>query len=117
MPDHHFTEKDIQTEWQKFLENITDNQSLKTLVLKKGDENVINVLFPSEYAKSDFQRVEGDFLNHFKHKVKNFYVTITYQQEKKLIKKQETKRDLFMKYVEINPVLKDLDDLLKFDLS
>jgi DNA polymerase-3 subunit gamma/tau len=28
-----------------------------------------------------------------------------------------TKRKIFERFVEINPVLKDLDDLMKFDLT
>ena len=122
MPDHHFTEKDLQTEWQIFLNDLFIKDqvtyfAVNTAKLHKKEENVVEILYPSDLVKTEFEKIQAQFFIHFKRKVNNYKIEVSYREDKKLIKKQETKRDIFQKYVEINPVLKDLDELMKLDLS
>ena len=122
LPDHHFTEKDLQTEWQVFLNDLFIKDqvtyfAVNTAKLHKKEENVVEILYPSDLVKTEFEKIQAQFFNHFKRKVNNYKIEVSYREDKKLIKKQETKRDIFQKYVEINPVLKDLDELMKLDLS
>lgn len=122
LPEHHFTEKDLQTEWQNFLNDmlIKDDvvyYAVNTLKLHKTDENIVQVLYPSDSARTEFEKIQGDFFNHFKRKVNNYKIQITYKNDAGLKKEILTKRMIFEKMVEINPVLKELDDLLNFDLS
>lgn len=85
--------------------------------LVKKDENIIEVQYPSDTAKVEFDRVSGEFFNHFRRKVNNFSIEIEYKKDEKLKVEVLTKRSIFEKMVEKNPLLKDLDDLLKFDLN
>ena len=91
--------------------------AVNTAKLHKKEENVVEILYPSDLVKTEFEKIQAQFFNHFKRKVNNYKIEVSYREDKKLIKKQETKRDIFQKYVEINPVLKDLDELMKLDLS
>lgn len=91
--------------------------AVNTLKVYKKDENVINILYPSDSVKSEFEKVQGEFFNHFKRKVNNYKIEVEYSNDVTLKKEIVTKRSIFDKFVEINPVLKDLDDLLKLDLS
>lgn len=122
LPDHHFTETDLQSEWQLFLEelqekdNVTYN-AINAFKLSKKDENVVEILYPSDSAKSEFDKIQADFFNHFKRKVNNFKIEIVFRNDIGLKKEILTKRKIFDKFVEINPVLKDLEDLMKFDFS
>lgn len=115
LPDHHFSQTDLDTEWNRFLREHSDIISLKTLQLLKGEEHKIVVQYPSEYAKGEFQKLEAEFINAFKHKVKNFHITMDYEKSQKQQVKRETKRDIFNRLTEINPLLRELDDLMKFD--
>lgn len=122
LPDHHFTEKDLQTEWQIFLNDLFIKDqvtyfAVNTAKLHKKEENVVEILYPSDLVKTEFEKIQAQFFNHFKRKVNNYKIEVSYREDKKLIKKQETKRDIFQKFVEINPVLKDLDELMRLDLS
>lgn len=122
LPDHHFTEKDLQTEWQVFLSDLFIKDqvtyfAVNTAKLHKKEENVVEILYPSDLVKNEFEKIQAQFFNHFKRKVNNYKIEVSYREDKKLIKKQETKRDIFQKFVEINPVLKDLDELMRLDLS
>lgn len=85
--------------------------------LVKKDENIIEVQYPSDTAKVEFDRVSGEFFNHFRRKVNNFSIEIEYKKDEKLKVEVVTKRSIFEKMIEKNPLLKDLDDLLKFDLN
>ena len=86
--------------------------------MKKEDEDTICVHYPSDTAKAEFDKVSADFFNHFKHKVNHHHIEIVYKNDFTNLKKEIiTKRSLFEKYVQINPVLKDLDDLFKFDFN
>lgn len=91
--------------------------AVNTLKLTKKDENLIKILYPSDSVKSEFEKVQGEFFNHFKRKVNNYKIEIEFANDVSLKKEILTKRKIFEKFVEINPILKDLDDLMKFDLS
>ncbi|MBP3839974.1 MAG: hypothetical protein J6D35_03330, partial [Chryseobacterium sp.] len=73
--------------------------------------------YPSESAKIEFEKVRADFFNHFMHKVNHFNITIEYKNDTSLKKEIITKRKIFDKFAEINPLLKDLDEIFKFDLN
>lgn len=122
LPDHHFSEVDLQREWQIFLDDLQKKNAVlfyavNTLKVHKKDENLIRILYPSDSVKTEFEKVQADFFNHFKRKVNNYKIEIEFSSDVTLKKEIVTKRSIFEKFVEINPVLKDLDDLLKLDLS
>lgn len=122
LPSNHFTNTDLQTEWNKFLENIKNKDiiiysAISSFQFSKKDENTITINYPSDSAKKEFEKIQDEFLNHFRHKVNHFNITIDFQMNTSLKKEIVTKRKLFEKLVEINPLLKDLDDLMKFDLT
>jgi hypothetical protein len=92
--------------------------AVKTFKMIKSDENQITVLFPSDSAKAEFDKVSREFFNHFKTKVHNFSIEILYKRDMENLKIEVmTKRKIFEKFAEKNPLLKDLDDLMKFDLT
>lgn len=123
LPSDHFTDTDLQNEWQKFLENLRVGDAviynaINGFNLRKKDEDDIEIRYPSELSKSEFEKVRDEFLNHFKHKVNHFKIGISYVKDEVNLKKEiVTKRSVFEKFAEINPLLKDLDDLMKFDFS
>lgn len=91
--------------------------AINTFKLEKSDEHQITVRYSSETAKGEFDKLSIEFFNHFKHKVNNFKIEIEYMTDLTIKKEVMTKRKIFEKFVEINPLLKDLDDLMRFDLS
>lgn len=122
LPTNHFTETDLQNEWQKFLQKIKSDDPVvynatNGFRLSKYDENTIRIHYPSESAKLEFEKVRADFFNHFMHRVNNFSIKVEYIMDTALKKEILTKRKIFEKMIEKNPLLKDLDDLMKFDLS
>lgn len=122
LPSNHFTETDLHNEWNKFLvemqsEDIIVYNAISSFKLRKKDENTVEITYPSESAKSEFEKVRGDFFNHFMHKVSHFNIVIEYKNDITLKKEIVTKRKIFDKFAELNPVLKDLDDIFKFDLN
>ncbi|MBP6577377.1 MAG: hypothetical protein KA796_05430 [Chryseobacterium sp.] len=105
-----------------FLKNLSRTNTfvynaISSFKLEKTDEHQITVKYSSEFAKSEFDRLSIEFFNHFKHKVSNFKIEIEYQTDLTIKKEVLTKRKIFEKFVEINPILKDLDDLMRFDLT
>ncbi|WP_051230640.1 hypothetical protein [Epilithonimonas caeni] len=122
LPSNHFSQTDIDREWGIFLKNIAKTNTLaynaiNTFKLEKSDEYQITVKYSSETAKGEFDKLSPEFFNHFKHKVNNFKIEIEYQTDLSIKKEVMTKRKIFEKFVEINPLLKDLDDLMRFDLT
>lgn len=123
LPKNHFTETDLQMEWNLMLKQLqTKNtfifNAVKTFKLVKAGENVIRVLYPSDSAKVEFDKIAGEFFNHFRTKVHNHAIEIDYQRDFDNLKIEVmTKRKIFEKFMERNPLLKDLDDLMKFDLT
>jgi len=122
LPSNHFTQTDLDKEWNLFLKNLAKTNTfvynaINSFKLEKSDEHQITVKYSSETAKAEFDRLSIEFFNHFKHKVNNFKIEIDYQTDLTIKKEVITKRKIFERFVEINPVLKDLDDLMKFDLT
>ncbi|WP_051349264.1 hypothetical protein [Chryseobacterium gregarium] len=123
LPQNHFTETDLQMEWNLFLKQIQKKNAIvfnavKTFKMIKSDEHQITVMFPSDSAKSEFDKVSREFFNHFKTKVHNFSIEILYKRDMENLKIEVmTKRKVFEKFAEKNPLLKDLDDLMRFDLT
>ncbi|WP_370896420.1 hypothetical protein [Chryseobacterium gossypii] len=110
-------------EWNLFLKQLQSRDTfvfnaIKAFKLEKADENVVRVLYPSDSAKAEFDKVSGEFFNHFKRKVHNYAIEVEYKRDFENLKIEVmTKRKIFEKFIEKNPLLKDLDDLMKFDLS
>lgn len=115
LPKTEFTQYQIDETWYRFLRKIEDSLTLKTIQLTKGEEHSIEVHYPSDYSKSDFQKIEYDFITLLKEKTNNYSIQVTYIKDQKLVVKKETKREKFNRFVEINPLLKELDDLMRFD--
>lgn len=123
LPQNHFTETDLQAEWNLLLKQLQKKDTfvfnaIKTFKLLKSGENQITVLFPSDSAKSEFDKVSREFFNHFKTKVHNFSIGVVYKRDIENLKIEVmTKKKIFEKFAEKNPLLKDLDDLMRFDLT
>jgi len=122
LPSNHFTETDLQNEWEKFLKEIQKKDSLifnaiSFFKLRKKDENTIEITYSSDSAKTEFDKIRTEFFNHFMHKVGHFNIGVEFKNDITLKKEIVTKRKIFNKFAEINPILKDLDDLFKFDFS
>ena len=77
----------------------------------------MEVTYPSESAKGEFEKIRTEFFNHFMHKVNHYNINIDYRADFSMKKEIVTKRKIFDKFAEINPVLKELDDLFKLDFN
>lgn len=123
LPQNHFTDTDLQMEWKIMLKQLQVKNNfvfnaVKTFKLVKADEHKIKVLFPSDSAKVEFDKISGEFFNHFKRKIQNHIIEVEYVRDVENLKIEVvTKRKMFEKFIEKNPLLKDLDDLMKFDLT
>ncbi|WP_228372442.1 hypothetical protein [Chryseobacterium daeguense] len=123
LPQNHFTETDLQMEWNLLLKQLQAKDTfvfnaIKTFKLVKSGENQITISYPSDSAKVEFDKVSREFFNHFKTKVHNFSIEIEYKRDFENLKVEVmTKRKIFEKFTEKNPLLKDLDDLMRFDLT
>lgn len=122
LPSQHFSETDLQSEWKKFLQELQEKDiivynAINSFKLKKKDENIVVVTYPSESAKVEFDKIRSDFFNHFMHKVNHFNISVEFSVDVTMKKEIITKRKIFDKFAEINPVLKDLDDLFKLDFN
>lgn len=123
LPSNHFTETDLQQEWTDFLHKIQQEDmvvynAIQGFKIEKSDENLVKISYPSETAKAEFDKVSGMFLNAFKHKVNNFRVEVLYHLDAKSMKRElETKRSVFEKMAAKNPLLRELDDIFKFDFN
>ncbi|WP_294248791.1 hypothetical protein [uncultured Chryseobacterium sp.] len=123
LPKNHFTDTDLLAEWNLLLKQLQKKDTLafnavKVFKVMKSGENQITVLFPSDSAKAEFDKVSREFFNHFKTKVHNFSIEVVYQRDTENLKIEVmTKRKIFEKFAEKNPLLKDLDDLMRFDLT
>ena len=123
LPEHHFTDTDIQTEWNILLNNLRAKDpvvfnAIKAFKLTKIDEKIIEISYPSDSAKGEFDKISIEFFNHFKHKVHNHSIEFQFKKDHEKLKIEiMTTKKIFEKFVEMNPLLKDLDDLMKFDLS
>ena len=122
LPDNHFSDMDLQTAWTTFLKelfkgNIVVWSAINTFKLSKIDENKIEIKYSSDTAKKEFEAIQMDFFNYFKHKVNNFQIEIIYREDITLKKGNLSKKQVFEQLVEINPVLQDLENLMRFDFN
>jgi len=123
LPQNHFTDTDLQMEWNLMLKQLQKKNSfifnaVKTFKMFKSGEHQITVSYPSDSAKVEFDKISGEFFNHFKRKVHNYSIEIEYKRDFENLKVEVmTKRKIFEKFTEKNPLLKDLDDLMRFDLT
>ncbi|WP_258319553.1 hypothetical protein [Chryseobacterium chendengshani] len=121
--EHHFTDTDVQSEWNLLLLHLRTKDpvifsAIKSFKLKKIDEKIIQIQYPSGSAKLEFDKISTEFFNHFKHKVNNHSIVFEFKHEPQNLRQEIlTTKKKFEKFVEINPLLKDLDDLMKFDLT
>lgn len=110
-------------EWNLFLKQTQSRDviiynAIKVFKMAKADENLIRVSYPSDSAKVEFDKISGEFFNHFKRKVHNYAIDIEYEKDLQSLKIEVvTKKKIFERFMEKNPLLKDLDDLMKFDLT
>ncbi len=120
---NHFSDNDVKAEWTAFLKQLQYKDqivfnAIKTFKLDKKDETTILIFYPSDSAKSEFDKISFEFLKHFRKKVNNFAIEFEYQKDTESLKIEVvTKKTIFDKFVKINPLLKELDDFLKFDFS
>ncbi|MGP1501449.1 MAG: hypothetical protein ACTTJM_06650 [Bergeyella cardium] len=122
LPNQHFSQTDLETEWNKFLEllkvkNIVVYAAINGFVLTKTGENTIEIKYPSETAKDKFEAIQLEFFNAFKHKTKHFNISVEYTLDVSTKREIVSEKSTFEKFLEINPLLKNLDDLVKFDFS
>jgi len=123
LQEHHFTETDLQSEWNLLLMQLRTKgdviyNAIKSFRLEKIDEKVIQIQYPSNSAKVEFDKISIEFFNHFKHKVNNHSIVFEFKHEPDNLSQEvlSTKKK-FEKLVKKNPLLKDLNDLMKFDLT
>lgn len=113
----------MQAEWNLFLRQLRHKDpfvfnAINTFKLQKVNEKQIRVLYPSDSAKIEFDKISNDFFNHFKTKVGNHSLQLEYIRDQENLKVEiPTKKKIFENFVSKNPLLKDLDDLMNFDLS
>ena len=122
LPSNHFTETDLQSEWNIFLvalqqKDIIIYNAINSFTLQKKNEDIVVITYPSESAKVEFDKIRAVFFNHFMHKVSHFNIIIEFSVDVSMKKEIITKRKIFDKFAEINPVLKELDDLFKLDFN
>lgn len=121
-PADDFSQQTLLTEWKLFLDNLHHRapvkfSAIKSCKLSKLDDNFILVEFSSLASKSEFIDTSRTFLPDFEKKVNNFKISFKFKQDPSLKKEIMTKKKLFDKFAKENPLLKDLNDLMKFDFS
>ncbi|MBO4234168.1 hypothetical protein FO675_07650 [Riemerella anatipestifer] len=122
LPDGHFSETDLQKEWAHFLkklarEDMVTFNAVQNFTIEKAEENRVCIRYTSKSARVEFEKVSPQFFNDFKHKFNNYRVKFDFAEAERVIIKKDTKRDLFNKMVEVNPLLKDLQELMQFDFN
>lgn len=120
LPADHFSQVNIDEEWSGYLQELHGKDPVKfsavqACTLTKSTENEVIVGVPSEVAQSEFKSIQREFLSIFERKVNNFHIKFRFKQDLSLKKEILTKKKIFDKFAKINPVLKELDDLMKFD--
>ncbi len=122
LPSNHFTETDLREEWARFLKDLEAKDiivynAISSFQLVKKDENIVEIIYPSDSAKSEFEKIRADFFNHFMRNVNHFNIELQYRNDVSLKKEIITKRKIFDKFAAINPILREMDEIFKFDLS
>lgn len=122
LPQEHFSQMDVEREWELYLKDLREKDAVKYSAVKvckleKLEEEIILVKVPSGLAKLEFKSIQKEYLTVLQTKVNNFHIKIKYKQDESLKKEVITKKKMFDKFAEKNPVLLKLDDLMKFDFS
>lgn len=122
LPTQHFSQQDIDTFWKNYLEGIKYSDivlfsAINGFSLTKNGENNIEVKYPSESSLDKFSKIQADFLSNLKYQFQNYSICLEFKMDSALKKEIITSKNIFDKYIEINPLLKDLDQLVKFDFS
>ncbi len=122
LPSSHWSETDLHKEWQLFLRKLQQEEvlvfnAISSFQLNKIGEDTVEVTYPSESARTEFDKVRAEFFNHFMHKVNHFNIKTEYKLDVTMKREVMTKRKIFDKFVEINPVLKELDEYFKLDFN
>jgi len=122
LPSSHWSETDLHKEWQLFLRKLQQEEvlvfnAISSFQLNKKGEDIVEVTYPSESARTEFDKVRAEFFNHFMHKVNHFNIKTEYKLDVTMKREVMTKRKIFDKFVEINPVLKELDEYFKLDFN
>lgn len=125
LPDGHFSDIDVNNEWQVFIKKLARENSVvfyavQDFILNKTAEHEITVKYGSQSAKAEFEKVSKDFFSHFKHKYKNDRLKVVYEKNEHLLNNTSTllnKKEIFNKMLEINPLLKDLNEIMKFNFN
>ncbi|UOE42411.1 hypothetical protein MTP09_07200 [Chryseobacterium suipulveris] len=122
LPSNHFTETDLQEEWTKFLGELQEKDTIvynaiSSFKLTKKDESTVEIVYPSDSARSEFEKIRAEFFNHFMRKVNHYNIVVEYRNDVSLKKEIITKRKIFDKFAEINPLLREMDEIFKFDLN
>ncbi|GEM_PF-165691 len=122
LPSSHWSETDLHKEWQLFLRKLQQEEvlvfnAISSFQLNKKGEDTVEVTYPSESARTEFDKVRAEFFNHFMHKVNHFNIKTEYKLDVTMKREVMTKRKIFDKFVEINPVLKELDEYFKLDFN
>ena len=122
LPSNHFTETDLQEEWTKFLGELQEKDTIvynaiSSFKLTKKDESTVEIVYPSDSARSEFEKIRAEFFNHIMRKVNHDNIVVEYRNDVSLKKEIITKRKIFDKFAEINPLLREMDEIFKFDLN
>ncbi|SDD91795.1 hypothetical protein [Riemerella columbipharyngis] len=121
LPNDYFSPGTLQEEWNAFLDKIKNNtpaySTLKAFVVHKESDNLISITYASDSSKKHFEDMVGDFFANFKKKVNNYNITIEYRQKALPRISVKNNRDIFYELAHKYPLLKELDDLLKFDFN
>lgn len=122
LPENDFSEEELQKEWAEFLrglerENLLIYTAIQSFILTKIEKNQIEITYPSDTARSKFDEIKEEFFGHFKQKVNNFKINLNYKRSESLKQEFLTNRKKFEKMIEINPLLKDLEEVMNFDFN
>jgi len=122
VPTNHFSQSDIDSNWSAFLEKLKSRDSLiynaiAGFRLVKSGEDTVLVHHASQTARAEFERIQADFFGPFKKVVNHHKIKVEFKMDKKLKKEIITKRSLFESMANENPVLRELDEYFKLDLT
>jgi len=117
-----FTPEELKSTWIKYAE-ILDNKGEKILAstmlsdLPKLEETTIKVTMPNESMKVTLNQSKGKILEYIHNKLQNntieLEIDVSQTEEKKYI---HTKEEKFKHFVEVNPKIKDLKNVLDLDI-
>ena len=118
--DEKFTQEELDTYWADFLQN---NQldsvllyAISDFVLEKVENNIVKIKYTSESASERFSEIQAQFVSGLKQRIKNNRIVLEFELTSKTKSSYMSKASIFKEYAEINPLLKELDAVLNFDL-